>query len=145
MAVTSFWYGQAFVNAFNKRIDFDSDAIKVAMLTSAYVPNQDTHAFFSDLTNEIVGTGYTAGGIALATPTITYTGATNVLKLSGSNVSWATSTLTSRFAVVYDSSGGSAATNCLLTCVNFGADVSSSGSTFTITWDALGIAQVTVA
>jgi hypothetical protein len=46
--------------------------LKVALTTSTYTPNQDTHHFFSDITNEITGTGYTAGGATLTSPTTTY-------------------------------------------------------------------------
>lgn len=145
MAVTNKWYGNAFKAAFNKEIDFNSDVIKVALVTSAYVFDQDAHAYFSSITNEITGTGYTAGGATLATPTVTYTGTTNVLSLDGGDVSWASSTLTARGAVVYDSTPGTAATNPLICFVDFGADVSTTAGTFSITWDAAGIATVTVA
>ena len=48
--------------AFNKQIDFDSDALVWTLHTSTYTPNYDTHAFVSDLTNELTtGGGYTAG------------------------------------------------------------------------------------
>jgi hypothetical protein len=144
VAVSAKLYGQAFVSAFNKKIDFDSDAIKVALCTSSYTPNQDTHDYFDDVTNEVTGTGYTAGGATLANPSITYTGATNVLKLDGDDTVWSSSTITARYAVVYDSSPGTAATNPLIAYVDFGADVSSTGAAFTITWDAAGIATVTV-
>ena len=144
MAVTAKWYGNAFVKAFNKEIDFDTDTIKVMLCTSTYAPNQDTHTYKSDVTNEVTGTGYTAGGATVATPSLTYTGATNVLMLDGGDVSWASSTITARYAVVYDSSPATDATRPLLCYVDFGADVSSTSGTFSITWDAAGIATVTV-
>lgn len=144
MAVTSFFYGNAFVSAFNGLIDFDTDTIKVALCTSSYTPAQDTHDFFNDVTNEVSGTGYTAGGATLASASITYTGGTNVLKLDGADTSWTTSTITARYAVIYKSTG-TAATSPLIAYVDFGADVISSAGTLQITWDAAGIATVTVA
>jgi len=66
---------------FNKQIDFDSDALVWTLHTSTYAPNFDTHAFVSDLTNELTtGGGYTAGtasggGLAIASPSMTYTAA----------------------------------------------------------------------
>jgi hypothetical protein len=69
-------YRQNLTKVFNKLIDFDSDALKWTLHTSTYAPNQDTHVFQSDLTNELTtGGGYTAGGLAIASPTITYTAA----------------------------------------------------------------------
>lgn len=146
MAVTAFFYGNAFVSAFNKEIDFGSDTIKVALLDNTHVPDQDAHNYFDDVVvDEVVGTGYTAGGATLSTPTVTYTGATNILKLDGADVSWPSSTITARYAVVYDATPATDATRPLIAYVDFGADVTSSGGTFSITWDAAGIATVTVA
>lgn len=145
MAVTSKFYGRAFLSAFNKEIDLNSDTIKVALCTSTYTPDQDLHDYFSDITNEVTGTGYTAGGATLGTPAVSYTGATNVFAFDGADVSWPSSTLTARFAIVYDSTPGTAATNPLICYVDFGADVSTTAGTFQITWDAAGIATVTVA
>lgn len=145
IAVTAFYYGNAFVNVFDKKIDWNSDTIKCALTTSSYTPDQDAHDFFNDITNEVSGTGYTAGGATIANCTITYTGGTNVLKLDGDDVSWAASTITARYAIIYDSTPGTAATNPLILYIDFGANVTSTAGTFTITFDAAGIATVTVA
>lgn len=144
MTVSAKWYGKAFLSILNKEVDWASDTIKVALCTSSYTPDQDAHDYFDDITNEVAaGSGYTSGGATLGTPTIGYTGATNVVKLDGDDVSWTTSTITARYAIIYDSTPGSAATNPLLGYVDFGADVSSSSGTFTITWDAAGIFTIT--
>lgn len=145
MAVTAFFYGNVMLSAFNKEIDFNSDTIKVMLCTSAYTPNQDTHQYKSSVTGEVVGTGYTATGVTMATPTLTYTAGTNVLMLDGADVSWAASTITARYAVIYDSTPASDATRPLIAYVDFGADVVSSAGTFSITWNAAGIATITVA
>jgi hypothetical protein len=144
MAVTAFWYGQSLMKALNKEIDFDSDTIKVMLTTSTYTPNQDTHVYLSDVTNEVTGTGYTAGGATLANKTIGYTAGTNVIKLDADDVTWASSTITARYAVIYDDTPSTTATKPLLGYVDFGADQSSSNGNFTITWDAAGILKVTV-
>ena len=147
-AVTALWYGNAFVSAFNKLIDLDGDALKCALLTSSYTPSQDTHDFFDDVVaNEITGTGYTAGGATLAGVTAAasqYTALTNVWAFDANDTSWTTSTITARYAVVYDSTPGTNATRPLLFYVDFGADVSSTAGTFQITWASGGLAKVTV-
>ena len=147
MPVTAFWYGLGLKAIANKQVDFDSDVIKVALCTATYAPDQDAHDYFDDITNEVSssGTGYTAGGATLGSPTLTYTAGTNVLKLSGDNVSWAASTITARYAIIYDSSPGTAGTNPLLCYVDFGGNVTSTAGTFTITWAAGGIATITAA
>lgn len=145
MAVTAFMYGLAHKSAWNKEIDFDADVIKVMLCTSSYTPNQDTHQYKSSVTNEVTGTGYTAGGATLTSPTVNYTTGTNTLAFDAADVSWPTSTITARYAVVYDSSPASDATRPLIGYIDFGADVVSTGGTFAITFDAAGIFSVTVA
>lgn len=139
-------YGQFLSQALNKEIDWDTDTIKVALLTNAYTPNQDTHNYFDDVSaNEVSGTGYTGGGITLTNKTNTYNGASNVIVLDADDVTWSSSTITARYAVVYDASPATNATRPLIGYVDFGSDQSSSNGNFTITWDATGIVRITVA
>lgn len=145
MAVTAKLYGLALKSAFNKEIDWDSDTIKVMLCTSTYTPDQDTHQYKSSVTNEVTGTGYTAGGATLASATSAYTAGTNTLVLDAADTSWASSTITARYAVIYDSTPATDATRPLIAYVDFGADVVSSGGTFSITWDAAGVVNVTAA
>lgn len=145
IAVTALFYGKFFDSAFKKKLDLSADTVKVALCTSTYTPDQDAHDFFDDITNEVTGTGYTAGGATLASPTLTYTSGTNTLAFDGADVSWTTSTLVARYAVVYDSTPGTNATRPLIMYVNFGADVSTTAGTLTIAWDAGGLCTVTVA
>ena len=140
-------YGQFLQKALNKEVDFDSDTIKVALLTSSYSPNQDTHDYFDDVnTYEVSGaTGYTAGGITLSSKTSTYDSANNVIILDAADVTWSSSTITARYAVVYDDSPATNGTKPLIGYVDFGSDQSSTNGNFTITWDATGIVRITVA
>lgn len=114
--------------------DWVSDTIKCSLHTSSYAPDQDTHDFFSDLTNEVVGTGYVAGGTTLASKTVTYDSAVQHVKANAANATWPTSTITARFAVVYLDTG-SAATSPLLAYFDFETNVISTGSTFTVAWN----------
>lgn len=145
MAVSAKIYGKFFLSLANKEIDWDSDTIKVKLCTSSYTPDQDAHQYMSSVTNEITGTGYTAGGATLTSPTSAYTGASNLFALGGATVAWAASTLTARYAVVYNSTPGTDATRPLASYVDFGADVATTAGTLTITWDATGIITVSVA
>lgn len=147
MATTT-WYGAAFVHAFNGLIDWDTDTIKIMLTTSGYTPNQDTHEFKSSVTSEVTGTGYTAGGATLGTKNAmtlagAYTAGTNKFKIDAADVTWSTSTITARYAVVYKDTG-SGATSPLLCYIDFGSDQISSAGDFTITFNASGIAEVTV-
>jgi hypothetical protein len=142
MAVTAYWYAKGFLGAFNKEVDFDTDTIKCALTTSSYTPNQDTHDYFDDVTNEVVGAGYTAGGATLANKTIANT--LNVIKLDADDVAWTASTITAHRAVIYEATGV-AGTSRLLLWIDFGEDKASLAGTFTIQFDAAGIATITPA
>lgn len=139
-------YGSFLGKALNKEVDYDTDTIKVVLLTSSYTPNQDTHDYLDDVVaNEVSGTGYTAGGATLASKTLTYDGANNVTVLDAADVTWSASTITARYAVIYDASPGTNATRPLIGYVDFGSDQSSTAGDFTITWDSTGIVRLTVA
>lgn len=138
-------YGNVVGKAFNKEIDLDSDTIKVALCTSAYTPDQDAHAYFSSVTGEVSGAGYASGGATLTSKTVTYTAGTNTFAFDAADVQWTGATFTARYAVIYDATPGTAATNPLIGYVDFGSDQTASAGTFTITWDAAGVFTVTVA
>lgn len=139
-------YGNFLAQALNKEVDWDSDTIKVALLTNSYTPDQDAHNYYDDVVaNEVTGTGYTAGGITLANKTNTYNAGTNTIVLDADDVTWSSSTITARYAVIYDATPATNATKPLIGYVDFGSDQSSSNGNFTITWDATGIVRITVA
>jgi hypothetical protein len=145
MATTAKWYGNAFKAAFNKEIDWNDGNVKVALCTSSYTPDQDTHDYFDDITNELTTAGgYTAGGAALANPTLTYTGATNVFKLDADDTAWSSATFTCRNAIVYYNTG-TASTSPLICYQTFDADQSPSAGTFTVQWNTDGIVKATPA
>lgn len=82
MAVSQFMFGKCVANLLGGEVggdtfavDYLSDTIKVMLATSTYTPNLDTHETKADVTNEVVGTGYVAGGTTLGTKTIVYTAA----------------------------------------------------------------------
>lgn len=149
---TAAWYGLAIAQAFGgtgagtaPNIDWLSDTISVSLHTSTYTPNQDTHDFFDDATNELATAGgYTAGGQTLTTKALTYTSGTNVIKFDADDASWTSATFTCRYAVIHDRTPGSDATRPLISFVNFTTDQSPSSGTFTIQWHANGINTVTV-
>jgi hypothetical protein len=189
-------YGTFLENEKKAAFNLATDTLKIALVTSAYTPNLDTHAAYADLTNEVVGAGYTAGGATLAGLSLTRTAANSwgaswaaataykvgqlvkptagngfvyrcvvagnshatteptwpttigrevldntavwvcagsfVVKFTCTAPTWPASTITARAGVVYDTT----AANKLVCYVDFGADVSSTAGTFTVTPDA---------
>lgn len=146
MAVTAKWYGTPLKNLFDGTAVFDwnTDAIKCSLHSGVYVPNQDTHDFFDDATNELAtGGGYTAGGKTLTTPVVTYDAASNQVRLAADDVQWTAATFTARYAVVRKDTG-TPATSPLLFFIDFGGDESVSNGAFTINFDATGACKVIV-
>jgi hypothetical protein len=144
MAVTHLWYGLSFVTMANKEADWDTDSVKTMLTTVTYVPNQDTHKYKSDVTNEVSGTGYTATGVAISPLTSAYVGGTNTWNLDGADAAWVTASFTCRIAPTYDATPGTDATRPLLSYVDMGADQTVASANFTIQWAAGGIVQVVV-
>ena len=119
-------------------LDLDTDDIQVALVTSSYTADQDAHEDFADITNEVVGTGYTAGGADLANEAVTIDDTDNEGVFDADDVTWSSSTITARAAVVYYNTG-TAATSLLICYIDFGSDKSSSSGDFTIQWNSEGI------
>lgn len=118
-------------------VDLNSDTFKVMLVTASYTYSA-AHDFRDDITNEVSGTGYSSGGAALGSPTFNNSGTTAVF--DGSDVTWSSSTITARGAVIYKSRGGASSSDEVLFFIDFGSDKSSSAGDFTITWAAGGIA-----
>lgn len=117
--------------------------MKIALASSSYTPDQDTHDFFNDITNELsTSGGYTAGGATLASCTVTYDTASNEVRLDAADAAWTSATFTARYAIVYKSTG-TASTSPLLCYIDFGTDVSVSSGTLTIQFDSTGICKLT--
>jgi hypothetical protein len=110
-----------------------SNSYKAMLVTSGYSENRGTHTKRSDVSGEISGTGYTAGGAAV-TLTIATNTTTHKTTLTVSAVSWPSSTLTARKMIVYRARGGASSADELVACIDNGADLVSSNST--MTWNA---------
>ena len=132
-------YGITFLNALKNSLALDlddttADRFKVMLVTSSYSPNFGTHDFKADVTNEVSGTGYDAGGKSLSSVTLTQSGGT--ITFDAADVTWTSSTITARAAVVYDDS---LTNDPLIAYIDFGADKSSSAGDFVLTFNASGI------
>lgn len=130
--MSTFWYGATAQKIAGKQIDLVNDEVKVMLVSSAYSPNVDSHAVKSDVTNEISGTGYTAGGAVLSGKTFTQNTADNKWTWDANDTTFAASTLTFRYAVLYDNT---ASGQPLIGYVDFGSNQSSTNQDLTIKWE----------
>ena len=103
-----------------------TDTLKIALYTANASLDSATTVYSS--TNEVVSSGYTAGGNTLTGVTINTSGYTAYVNFN--NTSW-TSALTARCALIYNASKG----NKAIAVIDFGSDKTST-TTFTITMPA---------
>lgn len=113
-------------------IDCDTDTFYMMLVTSSYTFDKN-HDRRSDITNEITGTGYTAGGAATTCSVSVDTGA-NTVSVDFTSVAWTGATFTTRAGVVYKRRGGASSADELVAYYDFGADKSPSAETFTVTF-----------
>lgn len=115
----------------------EAETHKTLMVTNTFTPNYDTMDFRDDVTNEVSGTGYTAGGNALTTTELTI--ASGSLTFDAADTTWSSSTITNARGAIHYFNVGTAATDQLVYLLNFGSDVSTTNGLFTIQYHATGI------
>ena len=124
MAITQSMVTSFKVELFGGIQDLDTDTIKIALFTSAATLDAATTAYST--TNEVVGTGYVAGGNTLAGATISSSGTTAFVDFS--DTTWTSATITARGALIYNSSKA----NRAIAVLDFGADKTSTAGDFTV-------------
>lgn len=119
--------------------DIITDAVQMSidtfhvLLVNGYTPNAKTHARRSDVTGEVTGTGYTAGGQALAGLVFTLDTTTDKTVVTCTNPSWPGATIAATGAVVCKWRGGVATADELVSYVDFNGTVTSTNAAFTAT------------
>ena len=102
-----------------------ADTFKIALYTSAATLGATTTAYSA--TNEVSGTGYTAGGNTLTISQVpTSTSTTSWLDFA--DTTWTSATITANGALIYNSTQGNRAVAVLA----FGGDKTSTAGDFTI-------------
>ena len=116
-------------NLLNGQENFTSGVYYIALYNANAALNQTTTAYTS--VNEVVGTGYTAGGKQLTVSTLpTINNASNFAYISFANAVWIPAAFTCRGALVYNYTTKAA---CFV--LNFGSD-KTCNSTFTVQFPA---------
>lgn len=145
MAVTAFPFTKLLDSLASEEVNLNSDTIKVLLMDS-YTPAQDAHQYVADVLaagTEAAGTGYTAGGATLTGVSWVQSGAT--FTLDGTIPVWDATggALSAAFAVFYDATPGSDATNPVIAYWNFNGTETATNGNFELTPDAAGIATFT--
>ena len=150
MALTAHVFPQFIIGMNAGNIEFGSGTFKVALGNAAgpitlATAGISTATLFSDWTAivpEITGTGYTAGGATVSSPTFTAGGTNNSVATwtTATNPQWTGATFTANQAVFYKSS---ASTNQLICFWDFGGAITATNAPFTLTIAGTGILTAT--
>jgi len=128
-------YNSYKADALKWNIDLENDTIKVALVTSSYTPDIDSHDFFNDITWESSWTWYDAWWATIAWLTVTIDTANDKAVLDWTDVTWTDVSLSAAWAVIYKSTWD-AATSPLIAYLDFGWTKTSSEWDFKIVWNA---------
>ena len=107
--------------------DISTDILQMALYTGFATLGPTTTIYTTD--NEVVGTGYTAGGVEIENVTINTDATTNTVYVNFDNVSWPGANFTARGALIYNSSQG----NKSVAVLDFGSDKIFSSVSNTVT------------
>lgn len=116
-------------------VDFDTASLKVLLVTSAPTRTWLTR---NQITNEVTGTGYTAGGIAQAftLEALDTTNHRQAITLTNISSGWTGATFTGVVGAVVYVNTGTSSTDTLLTYVEFSSVTQPTAGTFSITYSA---------
>jgi hypothetical protein len=129
MAITQAMCTSFKVGILDGTFDFSSgtsQVFKIALYTSSATLDATTTAYSA--TNEVSGTGYSAGGNTLTISTNPTSSGTTAF-LDFADTTWSTATITARGAVIYLADG---ATDPAVAVLDFGSDKISTAGDFTI-------------
>lgn len=132
-------YGQYMKSLMNKEINWATDKFALMLCGSGYSPDQDTHQYKSSVTNEVTGTGYTAGGIELTNVTMSYDSTNNWYTVSADPFSWSDASFSAKTAVLYDKTPSTDATRPLVLYVSLDPVREPENGTLSFAWNASGI------
>tara|TARA_R100000773_G_C4210906_1_gene110528 strand:+ start:241 stop:657 length:417 start_codon:yes stop_codon:yes gene_type:complete len=107
-----------------------TDTIKLALFTSSASLGAGTTAYSTS--NEVSGTGYTAGGVTLTSTTVSTSGTTAFF--DADDPTFTSASFTARGALIYNSSNSDKA----IAVLDFGGDFTVSSGTFKIVFPAAG-------
>jgi hypothetical protein len=136
-------YGSVVGDILGGDLRWVDDDIYVMLLTSSYAPDQEAHTFADDLSHEVSGAGYTAGGALLTGRTATHDAPSNTWVFAADDAVWTGCTFTFRYAVVYRKVGSATPEDDnLIAYIDFGSDQSLSAQTFTLEWNVAGVIRL---
>ena len=102
------------------------NTLKIALYTSSASLGATTATYNNS--NEVSGTGYTAGGATLSSQAVAYDSSNQVAYFDAADPAWTTASITARGALIYNNTKS----NASIAVLDFGSDYTSTAGTFTI-------------
>ena len=130
MAITQAMCTSVKAEILDEQHDLVADTIKIALFTSSASLGAGTTAYSTS--NEVSGTGYSAGGETLTSKVVTTTGTTAYF--DADDPTWTSASFTARGALIYNSTNSDKA----IAVLDFGGDFTVSSGTFKIVFPAAG-------
>jgi hypothetical protein len=134
MAITQAMCTSFKEDLFQGEQDLDTDTIKIALYTSSATLDSTTTAYTT--TEEITGTGYTAGGVTLTGATIGTSGTTAYVDFD--DPEWTSASFTTAGALIYNSTQS----NQAIAVLSFGGNFTVTSGTFRIVFPAAGASAI---
>ncbi len=134
MAITQAMCTSFKEDLFQGEQDLDTDTIKIALYTSSATLDSTTTAYTT--TEEITGTGYTAGGVTLTGATIGTSGTTAYVDFD--DPEWTSASFTTAGALIYNSTQS----NQAIAVLSFGGNFTVTSGTFRIVFPAAGATAI---
>lgn len=117
-----------------QNLETGGDTIKIALYTSSANLDSTTTAYTT--TEEITGSGYTAGGVTLTNQVVATSGTTAYF--DADDPEWTSASFTTAGALIYNST----ASNKAIAVLSFGGDFTVTSGTFRIVFPAPGAAAI---
>ena len=102
------------------------NTLKIALYTSSTTLGATTASYNNS--NEVSGTGYTAGGASLSSQAVAFDSTNQVAYFDAADPAWTTATITARGAMIYNNTKS----NASIAVLDFGSDYTSTAGTFTV-------------
>lgn len=121
-------------------VSLEAETNQLALVTDSYTPDFNADEDFADVDNEVSGTGYTSGGVAVTSTEITVSN--GVLTFDAADTVFSSVTVSNARAGILTAWSGTAATSELISSSDFGSGFSATAANFTVQWHASGIFTV---
>lgn len=113
------FYGPSIEKIFDQSIDLVGDTLKATLHGTGYAYDQAADEFFTEATDELSGTGYTAGGVTITGVAFNYVSGDLAMYVDMDDPGWVALTMTGiKYCVIRKDTGVDATSPLIAVLVN---------------------------